>query len=664
MTAPAATGAKVPAGTASPATLDNTFDIRGFNPGQPWFFSFYYQATRVSGTDTTTITSRMLWFDSTGAQLTATNQSVAFSATVAAFTFFEGAHIPPANAVRGRVHFTVSSTASTIGFDVLITELRVAKTQAGATNGATIGPGGNVTGAVDGNGRALVDLGQGGHLNVMLDNVADGTNYSRIAAGNVAGGAHIWNALNSRPANLAALTGAEQVNNAYGSMGANMITDTSFGAGWSLGNQGTRQTKNAASGFTSGVTDYCAQIAVDVATGGYVIGPDHMPVVPGASYAVHCNLQRNGAANGDANFGIWYYQVDGTFISSDAGPHITPASITAAAAPTRVIRTTTAPALAAYGVFRCFTYATASPAGAWRFEFPGFNPLVTSQLVDDASLGKTSNYIDGPTNYTVVYDSTGTTLQDSYELDYVLRTGTSGAAVTSGVTMTYTIVSGDLNGFTPASGAQSITVTGGVGAIPITSMTGSATTLKITVVNAGVTRTFLTAVTKTLAAATTSSGGGTTGSSTSQTSGFTQFSSAYSTPTQITSTFTFTPSSGQTTVSAKAVLTPRVTNDTASDGPWTVSYQWQQQVSGAWSNRGTAILTTGSGNSSPYAETDPELGKRLYVSGSINNTQTVTPTGTGPWTLRLVCWVSSTPVPDAGAVVSNNAPSGGGVSLT
>ena len=49
----------------------------------------------------------------------------------------------------------------------------------GATAGATIGPGGNVGGAVDANGRALVDLSQGGHLNKTIDNIGDGSVFLR-----------------------------------------------------------------------------------------------------------------------------------------------------------------------------------------------------------------------------------------------------------------------------------------------------------------------------------------------------------------------------------------------------------------------------------------------------------------------------------------------------
>lgn len=182
MTAPAPQGARIPNGTASPVTLDHSYDIRGFAPGQTWYFGYYYMATRISGTDTVTITSKMRWWNSAGTELTPTTAPASFSTTVPNFIFTEAPHVAPAGAVRGRVNFTASSSAATFGFDIDLTACRVSKTQFNATAGATIGPGGNVNGAVDGNGRALIDLSQASHLNKNLDNIGDGGTYSRPLA--------------------------------------------------------------------------------------------------------------------------------------------------------------------------------------------------------------------------------------------------------------------------------------------------------------------------------------------------------------------------------------------------------------------------------------------------------------------------------------------------
>lgn len=48
-----------------------------------------------------------------------------------------------------------------------------------ATYGAYIGPGGNVSGAVDANLRPYIDFTQGGHLSKNLDNIGDGSTYGR-----------------------------------------------------------------------------------------------------------------------------------------------------------------------------------------------------------------------------------------------------------------------------------------------------------------------------------------------------------------------------------------------------------------------------------------------------------------------------------------------------
>ncbi|MBS0200667.1 MAG: hypothetical protein JSR70_09475 [Proteobacteria bacterium] len=58
----------------------------------------------------------------------------------------------------------------------------------GATVGATLGPGGNVTGAVDANDRAIIDFSQGGHFNKNVDWMADGTTYGRPLLGRLSSG--------------------------------------------------------------------------------------------------------------------------------------------------------------------------------------------------------------------------------------------------------------------------------------------------------------------------------------------------------------------------------------------------------------------------------------------------------------------------------------------
>ncbi len=71
----------------------------------------------------------------------------------------------------------------------------------GATVGATIGPGGNVTGAVDTNGRAIVDL-TSSHLNKNLDNMPDGSTFKRLANVNADNTLHVSTSLNAQASTL------------------------------------------------------------------------------------------------------------------------------------------------------------------------------------------------------------------------------------------------------------------------------------------------------------------------------------------------------------------------------------------------------------------------------------------------------------------------------
>lgn len=56
-----------------------------------------------------------------------------------------------------------------------------------ATVGAILGPGGNVTGAVDANLRPLVDFSQSSHINKTIDYINDGTTYARLPSANTTG---------------------------------------------------------------------------------------------------------------------------------------------------------------------------------------------------------------------------------------------------------------------------------------------------------------------------------------------------------------------------------------------------------------------------------------------------------------------------------------------
>jgi hypothetical protein len=122
--------AKIPHGTVGTATLDSTADILGFKPGQTFFSSFYYKATRISGTNTAVITAKLRWWDASNVELTATTRTITIDASTSGFVFDETIHIVPAGAVRCRPSFSVVPGGGTFLHDIWLTVIRVGKSQA------------------------------------------------------------------------------------------------------------------------------------------------------------------------------------------------------------------------------------------------------------------------------------------------------------------------------------------------------------------------------------------------------------------------------------------------------------------------------------------------------------------------------------------------------
>lgn len=139
----------------------------GFLPGLPLYLSFDYAATRSTGTDAATLHVELRWYDATGAALTPWTQDIIINATIAD-TLQKFVPVPPVNATSGKFYIKVTPAASPMQHDVWIKKLRLGKTEISATNGAN-----------------------------WASNVS------------------------SRPANLAALSGTEGVNNSLVSIGSN-----------------------------------------------------------------------------------------------------------------------------------------------------------------------------------------------------------------------------------------------------------------------------------------------------------------------------------------------------------------------------------------------------------------------------------------------------------
>jgi hypothetical protein len=283
----------------------------------------------------------------------------------------------------------------------------------------------------------------------------------------------------------------------------------------------------------------------------------------------------------------------------------------------------------------------------------------------DASI---SNYVDGPTSANVTYDYTGVTIQQNVDLNYYLRSGTAGAVVSAGVTMTFTVLSGNVNGFTSASGPQNITVSGGVGTLTVTSTTAATTQLKISVTSAGIVRTYFTTLTRVLAAQPVSGGtGGGGGTAASQTGGFTNISSSYGTYAVISNTLNFTTGASQTSANVQISLNPKMSKTSDNWGPWDVLYKIQRLISGTWTDQGSVQHS----NPDPYIDQTSEPVIVTSTAGSLNVTVNVTGLSANTaYDFRIVCClgpvdnVNTFAYPTNGAALSQVVPSGGGVFIS
>jgi hypothetical protein len=283
-----------------------------------------------------------------------------------------------------------------------------------------------------------------------------------------------------------------------------------------------------------------------------------------------------------------------------------------------------------------------------------------------------SNYVDGPSAANVIYDNSGTTIQQTVDLLYYLRTGTGGQAVPAGVAMTYEVLDGNLNGHLAGSAPQTLPFSSGTGILTVTSMTSDITQLKINVVYAGITRTFFTMLNRILTPAAPPAGGGSTGSGVaSQNSGFLNITSNYGTPQVISNTLTFTTATGQTSVNVQIVLNVKMAKTADGEGPWNTKYKVQRNISGTWTDQGTPVST----DPDPYIFTtdgEENLPPRIIsAAGSINTTINITGlTANTANDFRILCYldtvdnVNTFAYPTNGAALSQIVPVGGGISIS
>lgn len=242
-------------------------------------------------------------------------------------------------------------------------------------------------------------------------------------------------------------------------------------------------------------------------------------------------------------------------------------------------------------------------AGSLQTVWPTFNIGPSGESGADVTAS-----VVGPATGTVTYDNGNTTFQDADDLTYKAQNALG--TIATGVTATYKIVGGTVNGLTSASGAQTLTLTSGGGSINVTSMTTDTATIEVTFVSSGKTLpTFKTVLTKKLAAASGAGGGSGGGSTNSQTSGYTSLSTTGSTFSQISSTLTTgSVPSGKTTCKVDLSLTPKAPKTQLSGGgnagPWNIQYKVRRNVSGTRSDLTMSPAAPYNSNPDPYIDAD------------------------------------------------------------
>lgn len=184
--------------------------------------------------------------------------------------------------------------------------------------------------------------------------------------------------------------------------------------------------------------------------------------------------------------------------------------------------------------------------------------------------------IVGPPQANIAYDYTGSVFQSAEDLLYKVQTAAGTA--TSGVTMTWTVETGNFNGKSSANGAQAFTLTsGGASLTPTALDTASATVVINATYNGRVLPAIKTVLTKTLAIPPSGGAGGGGGGGTdvpTKSSGFPKLNS--STYTNI-GNVTFTLPAGKTTLRALVNLNAQMLPKTANQlGPWDIQFKLQR----------------------------------------------------------------------------------------
>lgn len=320
-----------------------------------------------------------------------------------------------------------------------------------------------------------------------------------------------------------------------------------------------------------------------------------IPIVPGERISVQMIVSL-GAANAAHN-----YQAVVQFASSQTGPISgTTIGVGSGAVEGRIHGFVTAPSNADWAWLEVYVYSSFGGAGTTYISVS--EPMVSTAGPSQTAIptwvpGPSNEYgadvtavVTGPAAITYTYDYLGTldpSAQMPAGVEYKLTA--NGAVVSSGLTWTYTVKGGTFNGFTTASGPQSMTGSG-IGTLTVNSIGTNDATVEVRATQPnGISRTFTTVFTKQFAAPPTGGGGGGGGSGTiaSKSSGFTSFSTTSFV--DITGTINFTTPAGVTDVDFNMNLEAY----RGSNGTSGLEMKFQRFIGGVWTDQGS-VQSSGS----------------------------------------------------------------------
>lgn len=260
-----------------------------------------------------------------------------------------------------------------------------------------------------------------------------------------------------------------------------------------------------------------------------------------------------------------------------------------------------------------------APAGAVEGEVvfiatPAASPMQHDLWIAGVRLARTeagaeiTSVVEGAAAATFSHSSVGVADSGQFPRTIIYKLLVGGAEITSGVTWTYLVRSGTVNGFTTASGAQSMSS----GGLVVSSLGTNSAIVEVYATYNGVSRFTSVTLTKTFAAP--DSGGGGGGSTESQNSGFgTVTSSSFATISNVLNT-TLPAGKTQIDITVSLGITPTVAGPAGANN---LEFKVQRNISGTWTDVGTGL------NSDPdpnvYFDTE-FVAEDGSVTFTINNT--------------------------------------------